>query len=116
MLSESSAYLLCRKPIALFRTGLESPFTHRIFTCLGVNLDEKTEFGHQKIVSPDSRPVKMILLEKWCVFNVQHDSFSKRSHLNVCEMDCHAAKRAPTRRILSKSTLMNEKNVILLEK
>ena len=70
---------LCRKPIAFFKTGLESPFKHRIFTCLGVKLDEKTEFCHQKNLSPDSRPVKMILLEKLCVFNVQHDSFSQKS-------------------------------------
>ena len=43
---ETTSHLeaLCRKPIAFFKTGLGSPLTHRIFTCLGVKLDEKNEF------------------------------------------------------------------------
>ena len=52
---------LCRKPIAFFKTGLESPFKQRTFTCLGAKLDEKTEFWHQKILSPDSRPTILTL-------------------------------------------------------
>ena len=43
---------LCRKPMAFFKTGLESPLTHRIFTCLGVKLDEKKRILTPKNYQP----------------------------------------------------------------
>ena len=68
--------------MAFFKTGLGSPLTHRIFTCLGVKLDEKTEFGHQKIISPDPRPTILTL------------------SLKVLDMECQI--RENTSKLLSK--------------
>ena len=68
--------------MAFFKTGLGSPLTHKIFKCLGVKLDEKTEFGHQKIISPDSRPTILTL------------------SLKVLDMECQI--RENTSKLLSK--------------